>query len=130
MSWHEANITLLLLPVKPYDGLRAWPIDHAGNAARRRTAPLGGARAWSSAHPRLGGGGRAVDDGRLHTLRVKAGAAGAALPARLPAPGGPAQQRPLRWRRPARATGVRPGLSRVRTRQRGALRAHVRAGDA
>jgi hypothetical protein len=63
------------------------------------------ARTRSAAHPRPGAGGRTVDDGRLHALRVKAGAAGAALPTWLPTPEGPAQQRPLRWSRPAGAAG-------------------------
>src|SRR3954462_8927225 len=109
--------------------VRAQPDDHAGDPARRRAAPLGGARTRSSAHTRPGGGGRAVDDGRLHALRVKTGPAGAALPARLPTLGGTAQQRRLRWSRPAGAAGVRPGLPRVRARQRRALRPHVRARD-
>ena len=103
-SWHGWNITLLLrrrqvrLPC-----VRAEPIDHAGDPSRRCAAPAGGARARRTAHPRRGGRGRAVDDGRLHALRVQAGAAGAALPARLPAPGGAARQRPRGWSRPRRS---------------------------
>ena len=114
-SEHNLVIECVSSPVRMCR--RAQLHDHARDPARSRAAAHGGARCRSPAHPRPRGGRRAVDDGRLHALRVEAGAAGAALPARLPAAsriGSTASPRTADGK--PGAAGVRHGLPRVRAR--------------